>query len=130
VNGTAEPAMTDIDLNETKSGQGPDAAVAGKSPVDEADKEIKVSSTDSLFTFFSNEFYLIFSFDIIDNTALGANPTIGSYNASVVKIYSAVNSMARFQIKNYFSPIYKLSSLLQSWRCSCKLKNCRIGSRY
>jgi hypothetical protein len=35
----------------------------------------------------------------------GANPTIASYNASVVKIYSAVNSMARFQIKNYFSPI-------------------------
>jgi hypothetical protein len=25
-----------------------------------------------------------------------ANPTIASYNASVVKIYSAVNSMARF----------------------------------
>jgi hypothetical protein len=26
----------------------------------------------------------------------GANPKIASYNASVVKIYSAVNSMARF----------------------------------
>jgi hypothetical protein len=26
----------------------------------------------------------------------GANPTIASYNASVVKIYTAVNSMARF----------------------------------
>jgi hypothetical protein len=26
----------------------------------------------------------------------GANPTIASYNASVVKIYSTVNSMARF----------------------------------
>jgi hypothetical protein len=26
----------------------------------------------------------------------GANPTIASYNASIVKIYSAVNSMARF----------------------------------
>jgi hypothetical protein len=25
-----------------------------------------------------------------------ANPTIASYNANVVKIYSAVNSMARF----------------------------------
>jgi hypothetical protein len=35
----------------------------------------------------------------------GANPTIANYNASGVKIYSAVNSMARFQIKNYFSPI-------------------------
>jgi hypothetical protein len=27
-------------------------------------------------------------------TKPGANPTIASYNASVVKIYSAVNSMA------------------------------------
>jgi hypothetical protein len=26
----------------------------------------------------------------------GANPTIASYNASVVKTYSAVNSMSRF----------------------------------
>jgi hypothetical protein len=26
----------------------------------------------------------------------GANPTIASYNASVVEVYSAVNSMARF----------------------------------
>jgi hypothetical protein len=26
----------------------------------------------------------------------GANPTIASYNASVVKNYSAVNSLARF----------------------------------
>jgi hypothetical protein len=26
----------------------------------------------------------------------GANPTIASYNASVVKIYSAVNNMGRF----------------------------------
>jgi hypothetical protein len=35
----------------------------------------------------------------------GANPMIANYNTSVVKIYSAANSMARFQIKNYFSPI-------------------------
>jgi hypothetical protein len=35
-----------------------------------------------------------------------ANPTIASYNASVVKIYSAVNSKARaFLDKKYFSPI-------------------------
>jgi hypothetical protein len=33
----------------------------------------------------------------------GANPTIASYNASVVKIYNATNSMARFYNKNYFS---------------------------
>jgi hypothetical protein len=32
----------------------------------------------------------------------GANPTIASYNASVVKIYSAVNSMARFRLKIIF----------------------------
>jgi hypothetical protein len=32
----------------------------------------------------------------------GANPAIASYNASVVKIYSASNSMARFYNKNYF----------------------------
>jgi hypothetical protein len=34
---------------------------------------------------------------ILDSpSAPGANPTIANYNASVVKIYSAVNSMARF----------------------------------
>jgi hypothetical protein len=32
----------------------------------------------------------------------GANPTIVSYNTSVVTIYSAVNSMARFRLKNIF----------------------------
>jgi hypothetical protein len=32
-----------------------------------------------------------------------ANPTIASYNASVVKIYSATNSMARLKNRNYFS---------------------------
>jgi hypothetical protein len=32
----------------------------------------------------------------------GANPTIASYNASVEKICSAVNSMARLQIKKLF----------------------------
>jgi hypothetical protein len=33
----------------------------------------------------------------------GANPTTLSYNASVVKMHSATNSMARLLIKNYFS---------------------------
>jgi hypothetical protein len=32
----------------------------------------------------------------------GANPTIASYNANVVKIYSAVNSMAHFRLKIIF----------------------------
>jgi hypothetical protein len=35
----------------------------------------------------------------------GANPTIASYNASVVKFYNATNSVARFKNKKYFSPI-------------------------
>jgi hypothetical protein len=32
----------------------------------------------------------------------GANPTTLSYNASFVKIYSAANSMARFENKKLF----------------------------
>jgi hypothetical protein len=32
----------------------------------------------------------------------GTNPTIVSYNASVVKIYNATNSIARFQNENHF----------------------------
>jgi hypothetical protein len=35
----------------------------------------------------------------------GANPTTSSYNDSVVKIYYATNSLARFWGKEYFSPI-------------------------
>jgi hypothetical protein len=46
----------------------------------------------------------------------GANPTIGSYNASVVKIYNATKSMPRFYKKTFL--LYKLSSLLQHWRCT------------
>jgi glutathione S-transferase len=32
----------------------------------------------------------------------GANPTILNYNASVVKIYNALSSLARFENKNIF----------------------------
>jgi hypothetical protein len=32
----------------------------------------------------------------------GANPTIASYNASVVKFYNATGSLARFENKNIF----------------------------
>jgi hypothetical protein len=32
----------------------------------------------------------------------GTNPTTWSYNAHVVEIYSAANSVARLQNKNYF----------------------------
>jgi hypothetical protein len=34
--------------------------------------------------------------------APGANPTIASYNASVVKIYSATGSLVRFENKHFF----------------------------
>jgi hypothetical protein len=35
----------------------------------------------------------------------GADPTIASYKASIVKTYSAVNSMARFRLKIIFSDL-------------------------
>jgi hypothetical protein len=49
----------------------------------------------------------------------GANPTIKSYNASVVKIYNATNSLTRYLKK--LSDI-KRFSLQQRWSCRCKLK--------
>jgi hypothetical protein len=58
----------------------------------------------------------------------GANPTIASYNASVVNSYNATGSLACFENKNISFYFYKRSSLLQRWRCSCKFKNRRIGS--
>jgi hypothetical protein len=58
-----------------------------------------------------------------------ANLTITSYNASVVKIYNATNSIVYFRDKKYFSLVLKWSSLLQRWRCSCKFGSRRIGSR-
>jgi hypothetical protein len=48
----------------------------------------------------------------------GPNPT--------TSIYNATGSLARFEKKIFFE---KRSSLLQRWRCSCKFKSCRIGSR-
>jgi hypothetical protein len=41
--------------------------------------------------------------NVIDPFLAGANPTIASYSASVVKIYSATNSMARFYNENCFA---------------------------
>jgi hypothetical protein len=35
----------------------------------------------------------------------GPNPTTSIYNAGVVEIYDASNSLARFYSKNHFSPI-------------------------
>jgi hypothetical protein len=60
----------------------------------------------------------------------GANPTIESYNASVVNFYNATGSLASFEMKNIFFHFEKCSSLLQRWRCSCKFKYCRFGSRH
>jgi hypothetical protein len=62
-------------------------------------------------------------------TSSGANPTIMSYNASVVNFNNATGSIAHFENKNIFFPFEKRSSLLQRWRCSCKFKNRRIASR-
>jgi hypothetical protein len=59
----------------------------------------------------------------------GANPTIASYNASVVNFYNATGSLARFENKNILWYFEKRSSLLQCWRCSCILKNRRIAFR-
>jgi hypothetical protein len=56
------------------------------------------------------------------NNTSGANPTIVSYNASVVNFYNATGSLARFENKNISFYFEKRSSLLQRWRCSCKLK--------
>jgi hypothetical protein len=48
-------------------------------------------------TFIGLNLYLI---KIHINYTTGAHPTTTSYNASVVKIYSAMNSIARFYKKN------------------------------
>jgi hypothetical protein len=60
----------------------------------------------------------------------GVNPTIANYNASVVNFYNATGSLARFENKNILFHFEKRCRLLQRWRCSCKLKNRRIGSRF
>jgi hypothetical protein len=57
------------------------------------------------------------------------NPTIASYNASIVNFYNGTGSLAHFKNKNILFYFEKCSRLLQRWRCSCKLKNRRIGSR-
>jgi hypothetical protein len=48
----------------------------------------------------------------------GPNPTIMSYNASVVNFNNATGSLAHFENKNIFFPFEKRSSLLQRWRCT------------
>jgi hypothetical protein len=58
----------------------------------------------------------------------GANPTIVSYNASIVNFYNATGSIARLENKIFLFYFEKRSSLLQRWSCSCKLKSRKIGS--
>jgi hypothetical protein len=57
---------------------------------------------------------------ICNLSSVGSNRTIVSYNASVVKIYSATNSIERFRNTinvNDFSLLLKRSSL-RRWRCN------------
>jgi hypothetical protein len=59
---------------------------------------------------------------IVTGSVSGANPTNVIYNSSVVNFYNATGSLARFENKNILFTFKKHSSLLQRWRCSCKLK--------
>jgi hypothetical protein len=52
------------------------------------------------------------------NAGVEAVNSITSYNASVVKIYSATNSQACFENKIILFYSEKRSSLLQRWRCT------------
>jgi hypothetical protein len=61
-------------------------------------------------------------------TTPGANPTIASYNASVVKIYTTTCSLVRFEIKENFFNFEKRSSLLQRSRGCCTFRSRTIGS--
>jgi hypothetical protein len=63
----------------------------------------------------------------------GANPTIASYNAGVVKIYNTLSSLVRFEGKDIF--LYILLKTLQPTtahrcRCNCKFRSRRTGSRF
>jgi hypothetical protein len=60
----------------------------------------------------------------------GANPTIVSYNASIVKINNATGSQVRFENKCIFFYFIKCSSPLLRWRCGCKFKSHRIVSSH
>jgi hypothetical protein len=63
----------------------------------------------------------------------GANPSIASYNASVVKMSNVTSTypmyLVRFKKKNSFFTMKERSTLLQRQRCSCKFKSRSIGPR-
>jgi hypothetical protein len=50
-----------------------------------------------------------------------------SSNASVVKIYNATNSLARFENKKIFFYFEKCSSLRQRCLCSCEVAGLSTG---
>jgi hypothetical protein len=62
-----------------------------------------------------------------DTLVLGANPTIVSYNTSIVKIYNATGRRAHFERKIFTSILKERSCLSRRW--SCKLRSRRIGPR-
>jgi hypothetical protein len=52
-----------------------------------------------------------------------------SYSASVKNFYNSASTLERFDNKSMFFCAVKHSSLPQRWRCSCKFRSGRIGSR-
>jgi hypothetical protein len=60
------------------------------------------------------------------NQSLGLDP---GTNPTIVSFYSATGSPACFENKHILFYFEKCSSLLLRWRCSCKFKSHRIGSR-
>jgi hypothetical protein len=61
-------------------------------------------------------FYLKKALAAVGAVIAGANPTIVSYNASAVKIYSATSSLVRFENKSILIYFEKRSGLLQRRR--------------
>jgi hypothetical protein len=58
------------------------------------------------------------------------SPWAAIYNASGVKIYNAMNSIVRFENKHIIFYFQKaLAYYIQRWRCYCKFRSSRIGSR-
>jgi hypothetical protein len=73
--------------------------------------------------------YILHRAGVAPNLRPGANPSITRYNASVVNIYKATNSIERFSIKIIIpycknAPAY----YIQRWRYCCKFRSRRIGS--
>jgi hypothetical protein len=65
---------------------------------------------------------------IIPHFSAGADPTIISYNTSVVNFYNTTSRLMRFEITVTFFYYEKHSSLLPRWRGFCKLRSRRFCS--